>query len=163
MKLPVNSVTFLSFLLATAGCTGASLPVDAVSAIQIDGATFEIGDAAVASNCLSMTFAVRGNTPSPEMDPQLFFPPAKGIQVNVVALAGHLAGRPLGGGGGGGDEEDGRVWMEQQLLYSLDGPVSEGEEVTLEIMLTLDDDFGRTEPLQFRIPLVAAPGGGICA
>jgi hypothetical protein len=52
--------------------------------------------------------------------------------------------------------------MEQQGLYSLDESVPEGQEVTLEALVTLDDDFGRGEPLRFEIPLVAGPGGGSC-
>jgi hypothetical protein len=154
----------VALIFGITGCSaGSANPSDGVSSIQANGATFKIEDAAVYSNCLSLTFGIRGFVIPPEKYPQEFFPPAKSIEVKVTASAGELTGRPLGGGGGGGgDEDDGRVWMEQQLLYSLDRSVPQGEEVSVEIILSLDDDFGRAAPLEFHIPLTAGPGGGDC-
>ena len=65
-------------------------------------------------------------------------------------------------GGGGGNDEDGRVWMRQEMHYSLSAPVAEGVEVPLEITVVLNGDFGVSEPLEYRVPVIAGPGGGLC-
>jgi hypothetical protein len=71
---------------------------------------------------------------------------------------------PLGGGGGGGgQDDDGRIWMRQEIFYSLSAPVPEGTQVPLDVTVVLNEDFGRSEPLMFRLPVVAGPGGGMCS
>jgi hypothetical protein len=166
VKSFIRIALFLPLTLSLAACGSIGSPAgDGDSTIEIDGTIFQIQDAAVYSNCLSTTFAIRAFVPPPGMNPQAFFPPGKTIEVRIITPSGELDGHPLGGGGGGGgggDEEDGRVWMQQSLLYSLEGSLPEGEQVTLELTIALDDDFGRTEPLEFHIPLTAGPGGGTC-
>ena len=164
MRLLIKVAALAVLPGAIVGCQRVGADSDVHDIVQLeDRATVQIADAAVYSNCVSLTLSVRGFRPPLGADPQAYFPPAKAIDLQVVSLDGGLAARPLGGGGGGGgDEEDGRIWMEQQGLYSLDESVPEGQEVTLEALVTLDDDFGRGEPLRFEIPLVAGPGGGSC-
>jgi hypothetical protein len=163
MRVFITVAGLAALLASSTGCRGGGGPGSQVTAMEIDGAAFEVADAAVSSNCLSMTFAVRGFLPPPGVDPQTFFPPAKSIDIRLIAPGGELSARPLGGGGGGGgNEEDGRIWMEQGALYSLSGSVPEGEEVTVNLVVSLDDDFAAAEPLEFRVPVVAGPGGGTC-
>jgi hypothetical protein len=164
MRVVVTVVSLAALLLATTGCKGTGGdPGPGVSAIDVNGAKFEIADAAVASNCLSMAFAVRGFRPPPGVDPQAYFPPAKSIDIQVLTHGGELGARALGGGGGGGgNQEDGRIWMQHRMLYSLEGSVPEGEVVTLDVTVVLDDDFERAEPLRYHISVVAGPGGGTC-
>ena len=164
MKLLATVASLSAFLLATTACSPERSDVVADStAIEIDGARFEISDAAVYSDCLNFAFAVSGFRPPAGTDPQVYFPPATAIDIEVTTPDGELDARALGGGGGGGgDEEDGRVWMEQRALFSLTRPVSEGTDVTLEITAVLDEDFGQSEPLRFRVPVVSGPGGGSC-
>lgn len=164
MRLLIHVAVLAMLLGGITGCEGLGIDPGMQNSSQLeDGAIVQIVDAAVYSNCLSMTLSVRGFRPSPGVDPQAYFPPAKSIDLQVVSSGGELTARPLGGGGGGGgDEEDGRIWMEQQGLYSLEESVPEGEEVSLEAIVALDDDFGSPEPLEFQIPLVAGPGGGSC-
>ncbi len=164
MRLLANVAALAMLLASIAGCArGGINPGMPVSTQLVDGATVEITDSAVYSNCLSLTFSVRGFRPAVGVDPQAYSPPAKTIDLRVVYLGGELSAHPMGGGGGGGgDEEDGRIWMDQQGLYSLEESVPEGQEVMLEVIVTLDDDFGSSEPLRFQVPLVAGPGGGTC-
>jgi hypothetical protein len=152
------------FLAATTGCSLARPDVAARSpSIEIDGARFEISDVAVYSNCLNLAFAVSAFLLPAGADPQAFFPPAATIAIKVVTPDGELAAHALGGGGGGGgDEDDGRIWMEQRALFSLEQPVPEGTDVALEITVILDKDFGQSQPLQYVIPVVSGPGGGSC-
>jgi hypothetical protein len=49
--------------------------------------------------------------------------------------------------------------MRQEIHYSLSAPVAEGVEVPLEITVVLNDAFGWSEPLEYRVPVVAGPGG----
>jgi hypothetical protein len=129
MKVLIIVVTLAAFLPGISGC--GSLPRDpapAVSAIELDGAVFEIADAAIASNCLSITLRVRGFRPEPGIEPRAYFPPAKQIVIRVDTPDSELTAAPLGGGGGGGgDEEDGRIWMEQQILHSLSASLTTAE------------------------------------
>jgi len=138
-------------------------PEASVSSITLDGVVFEIADAAISSNCLSLAFAVRGYSPPMGALPQHGFPPAKSIVIRT-SIPGMLPDlMPLGGGGGGGgNEEDGRVWMRQEMTYSLGAPVTQDTEVPLEITVVLNEDFGRPESLEYRVPVVAGPGGGLC-
>jgi len=164
MRVLPTAALISAFLAATTACGATRSDVDLGSpAIEIDGAQFEISDAAVYSNCLNFAFAVSGFEPPAGADPQAFFPPATTIDIKVTTPDGELAALALGGGGGGGgDEDDGRVWMEQRALFSLERPVAEGTDVTLEITATLDEDFGQSQPLRYEIPVVSGPGGGSC-
>jgi len=134
-----------------------------ISSITLNGAVFEIADAAISSNCLNLAFAVRGYSPPIGALPQHGFPPAKSIAIQA-GIPGLLSDpMPLGGGGGGGgNDEDGRVWMRQELAYSLGTPVIQDTEVPLEITVVLNDDFGIPEPLKYRVAVFAGPGGGLC-
>jgi hypothetical protein len=164
MRLLTSVAALVTLLVAIAGCGGVGTnPELQVSSQLIDGATFEIADVAVYSNCLSITFSVRGFRPASGVDPQAYFPPAKTIGIQVSSSEGELGARLLGGGGGGGgNEEDGRLWMEQEGLYLLEDTVPEGAEITVHATVALDDDFGSPEPLRFQIPIIAGPGGGDC-
>jgi hypothetical protein len=164
MRLPAAAASLAVLLAATTACGAARADVDSGSpSIEIDGARFEISDVAVYSNCLNFAFAVSAFQPPAGADPQAFFPPAATIDLKVTTPDGELAAHALGGGGGGGgNEDDGRIWMEQRALFSLDQPVAEGTDVTLEITAILDEDFGQSQPLRYEIPVVAGPGGGSC-
>jgi hypothetical protein len=153
-----------AFLLGCVSCAPqGEKPDPSVSSITLNGAVFEIADAAISSNCLSLAFAVRGYTPPIGALPQHGFPPAKSIAIQA-SIPGLLSDpMPLGGGGGGGgNEEDGRVWMRHELAYSLGAPVLQDTEVPLEITVVLNEDFGMPEPLKYRVDVVAGPGGGLC-
>ena len=164
MRLVASLAVLAMVLFSTTGCEAPrGTSQTQVSPQELNGAIFEVEDAALASNCLSMTLAVRGFRPPSGTDPRTYFPPAKSVNLRVLTPDGELAAEPLGGGGGGGgDEEDGRVWMQQQILYSLAASVAEGQEVTVEVTVALDDDFNSPDPLTFELPLVAGPGGGSC-
>jgi hypothetical protein len=164
MRVLMTAASLSVLLVATTAC-GASRPhIDSGSpSIELDGARFEISDVAVYSNCLNFAFSVSAFQPPAGADPQAFFPPATTIDIKLTTQDGELAAYALGGGGGGGgDDDDGRIWMEQRALYSLEQPVAEGTDVTLEITATLDEDFGQSQPLQYEIPVVSGPGGGSC-
>jgi hypothetical protein len=157
------TVALLALALYLGGCTlGPSTAPPLVSSITIDGTDFAIRDAAIASDCLSLVFAVNGYTPPPGTDPQRAFPPAESFAIRAIEPDLALNPVPLGGGGGGGGE-DGRVWMEQEMHYALAEAVPEKTEVTLEILATLNAAFGQPAPLEYRIGIVAGPGGGRCA
>jgi hypothetical protein len=165
MKARLIATSIAALSLAASAC---SIPrpntASDISSIPLAGARFEITDAAVYSNCLSLGFKVRAFQPPADSDPQAFFPPARTIDVTVTTPEGVVAARLLGGGGGGGgNEDDGRLWMEQRGLYSLPRSVPEGTEVTLEITAVLEQTFEHPDPLLFRITLLAGPGGGTCA
>ncbi len=164
MRAFATTTLLAGLAAAAAGCSAvAPKGGSPTAAIEIDGALFQISDAAVYSNCLNLAFAVRGFDPPAGADPQAFFPPATTIDIKVTTPDGELAAHVLGGGGGGGgDEENGRIWMEQRALFSLEQPVAEGTDVTLEITAILDEDFGQSQPLLYEIPVVAGPGGGSC-
>lgn len=152
---------------AASGCQAIAESVDSqVTSLERQGARFEISDAAVYSNCLTLAFAVRGFRPPPGLEPQEFFPPATRIDIEASTPDGPLEVLPTGGGGGGGggggDEADGRIWMEQRIEQTLAQPVPEGEEVTLVITATLDEDFASNEPLTYRLTVRTGPGGGSC-
>ena len=138
-------------------------PAPSTSSISFDRASFKIADAAISSNCLTLAFAVGGYSLPTGALPQHGFPPAKSITIRASSPGLLLEPIPLGGGGGGGgDDEDGRVWMRQETHYSLSAPVAEGVEVPLEITVVLNDDFGMSEPLEYRVLVIAGPGGGLC-
>jgi len=153
-----------AFVTGAVACTSqANPPVASTSSVTLNGAIFEIADAAISSNCLTLAFAVGGYSPPAGALPQHGFPPAKSIVIRTSSPGVLLEPIPLGGGGGGGgDDEDGRVWMRQEMHYSLSAPVTQGTEVPLEITVVLNDDFGMSEPLEYRVILVAGPGGGLC-
>jgi len=153
-----------ALVLVVAACTPrVETPAASTSSVIMDGAVFEIADAAISSNCLSLAFAVRGYVPPPGALPQHGFPPAKSIAIRASSPGALLDPVPLGGGGGGGgQDEDGRVWMRQEMFYSLSAPVPENTQVPLEITVVLNEDFGSSAPLLYRIPVVAGPGGGLC-
>ena len=163
MRIFVTVAGLAAPLASLAACGRGGGQGSQVTAREIEGATFEIANAAVSSNCLRLSFAVRGFLPPVAIDPQAFFPPAKGIDVQVVAPGGGLSASLLGGGGGGGgDEADGRIRMKQGALYSLSGSVQEGEEVMLDLVVLPADDFATSDLLELRVPVVAGPGGGTC-
>jgi hypothetical protein len=139
------------------------------SAVNVDGVIFEITDAAISSNCLSLTFSVRGYTPSTDGFPRRGFMPIKDIEIqsSISGLLDDLV--PLWGGGGGGGwgagwgaEAGGRVWMEQEMHYALKAPIAEDTLVPLDITVVLDDDFGMSEAFEFYVTVSAGPGGGLC-
>ena len=138
-------------------------PEASVTSVTLDGAVFEIADVALSSNCLSLAFAVRGYSPPMGALAQHGFPPAKCISFQA-SIPGQLSDpMPLGGGGGGGgNDQDGRVWMRQEMTYSLEAPVAQDTEVPLKITVVLNEDFGRSEPLEYQVSVVAGPGGGLC-
>jgi len=153
-----------TLILGLVGCLPqAKTPEPSTSSISLDGASFKIADAAISSNCLTLAFAVGGYSLPPGALPQHGFPPAKSITIRASSPGLLLDPIPLGGGGGGGgNDEDGRVWMRQEMHYSLSAPVAEGVEVPLEITVVLNDDFGMSEPLEYRVSVIAGPGGGLC-
>ncbi len=153
-----------ALVMVVVACTPqAETHVGSTSSVTLDGAIFEIADAAISSNCLSLAFAVRGYSPPSGALPQRGFPPAKSIAIRTSSPGVLLDADPLGGGGGGGgQDEDGRVWMRQEMFYSLSAPVPEDTEVPLEITVVLNEAFGRSEPLEYRVLVVAGPGGGLC-
>jgi hypothetical protein len=144
--------------------TWPGVPEGLVSSVTIDGAEFAISDAAISSDCLSLVYTVSGYTPPTGTDPQRAFPPVESFTIHALEPDLSLDPVPLrGGGGGGGDTEDGRVWMRQEMLFSLATVVPEDSEVTLEVLATLNEAFGRAEPLEYKIAVVAGPGGGACS
>jgi len=153
-----------ALLLSVVACAPqGEKPEASVSSVELDGAVFEIADVALSSNCLSLAFAVRGYSPPIGAPAQHGFPPAKSIAIQACIPG--LISDPMpmgGGGGGGGNDEDGRVWMRQEMTYSLAAPVPQDTEVPLKITVVLNEDFGRSEPLEYRVPVVAGPGGGLC-
>lgn len=164
MKSIVRAAAIAVLLGVFAGCRGAVDDPEMRDSIQFgDGSTIKIMDAAVYSNCLNMTLSVRGFQPPPGIEPQAFIPLAESIDLRVISTGEEIGVRPVGGGGGGGGGEEGvRIWITQEGLYKLDEPVAEGEAVTLVAVVKLDQDFGRTDPLRFQMPLIASPGGGSC-
>ncbi len=158
------------FLIGIVACSSSkgTAEVD-VSAITIDGVIYEITDAAIASNCLSLTFSVRGYTPQADNFPRRGFMPIKDIVIQSSNSELLYDLKPLWGGGGGGGwgagwekDDDGRVWMEQEMHYALKSPIPEDTIVPLDIRIVLDDEFDMSEALEFKIPVVAGPGGGSC-
>jgi hypothetical protein len=157
------SALMVAAAVSAACTTNGSLSDTDVTSTRLNGATFEISDAAVYSNCLSLAFAVRGFRPPAGMDPQALLPPAKSLEVRLVTRGEEFQALASGGGGGGGgDEDDGRIWLEQRAMYSLPRAIPEQQEVVLEITAVLDEDFQIAEPLTYRVSLVAGPGGGTC-
>ncbi len=165
MRSVFSAGLLAALLLSSISCAPqGEKPEASVSSVNLDGAVFEIADAAISSNCLSLAFAVRGYSPPIGALPQHGFPPAKGIAVQA-SIPGLLSDPvPLGGGGGGGgNDEEGRVWMRQEMTYSLGAPIAQDTEVPLEITVVLNEAFGWSEPLEYRVLVVAGPGGGLCA
>jgi hypothetical protein len=164
MRFALQAGILSAFLAGCVSCAPQPKAPEAfMSSVTLDGAVFEIADAAISSNCLSLVFSVRGFSPPPGSPPQYGVPPAKSIAIR--AGIPELLSDPIplgGGGGGGGNDEDGRVWMRQEMTYSLAAPVAPDTEVPLEITVLLNDDFRRPEPLEYRVPVVAGPGGGLC-
>ncbi len=161
----ISRFGFLTLLtIAIFACSSPSGPSEVpTSSVTLDGAIFEITDAAISSNCLSLTFSVRGYASPADAFPQHGFAPATSIAIrsSIPGLLTDLM--PLGGGGGGGGQgEDGRVWMRQEMQYALGAPVAEDTTVPLDITVVLNEAFGRSEALEFQVPVVAGPGGGFC-
>jgi hypothetical protein len=164
MTSTLRALAAAALALIAVGCgSRADLKASSVSSITLEGADFKIADAAISSNCLTLIFAVDGYTPPPDAHPQYGFPPAKSMTIGTSAPDIVLDPMPLGGGGGGGgNDEDGRVWMRQEMHYSLATPVAQDTQVPLEISVVLNDDFGVSDPLEYRVLVVAGPGGGLC-
>ena len=116
-----------ALVLGLVGCLPQAKTSDpSTSSIAVDGASFRIADAAISSNCLTLAFAVGGYSLPAGALPQHGFPPAKSITIHASSPGLLLDPIPLGGGGGGGgNDEDGRVWMRQEVHYSLGEPVPE--------------------------------------
>ena len=158
---------FALFLLLGATLSGcAALEAQSqpsITSISIDEATFEIADAAIYSNCLSLDLSVNGYSPPPGMDLQTVFPLAESFAIRTPGT--HLALEPLplgGGGGGGGDQDDGRVWLREHMMFSLATQVPDDTEVPLEVTVFLNPGFDHPDPLEYRMTVVASPGGGAC-
>lgn len=164
MRSDLRAGLLAAVLLSCVSCAAQGKDLEAsVSSIALKGAVFEIADAAISSNCLNLAFAVRGYSPPIGALPQHGFPPVKSIAIQASIPGLDSDPKPLGGGGGGGgNDEDGRVWMRQELAYSLGATVIQGTDVPLEITVVLNDDFGMPEPLKYRVAVVAGPGGGLC-
>jgi hypothetical protein len=123
----------------------------------------QIEDAAVYSNCLTLVFAVRGFQLPSGLSSEALFPPARSIDVKVVTPGDGLLAEPLGDGGGQhGAEQDGKIWLQQFAVYSLSREIPEGQAVTLEVTVTLDEDFQSGEPLFYLVPVVSIPSPGSC-
>jgi hypothetical protein len=157
-------------MVGIAACSSSDAGVgSSISSVTLDGVIYEITDAAIASNCLSLTFSVRGYTPQTDDFPRRGFMPIKDIVIRSSNSEQINDLRPLWGGGGGGGwgagwekDEDGRVWMEQEMHYALKTPIPEDTIVPLDVRIVLDDEFVMSEELQFKISVLAGPGGGSC-
>lgn len=124
---------------------------------------FQIEDAAIYSNCLTLVFAVRGFHLPSGLSPDALFPPARNIDVRVVTPDDALLAEPLGDGGGQhGTEQNGKIWLQQFALYSLPREIPEGQEVALEVTVTLDEDFQSGQPLFYLVPVISGPSPGSC-
>lgn len=160
--LRASSLALLTIWMFACSSPAGSAEVSS-SSVTIDGAVFEIADVAISSNCLTIAFSVRGYEPPSASFRQQGFPPAESM--TVVSDPPSRLSDPVflaGGGGGGGQEEDGRLWMRQEMHYALRAPIPEGTEVPLDITVVLNEAFEMSEPLEFRVPVVAGPGGGSC-
>lgn len=131
--------------------------------IEVAGVVFQIEDAAVYSKCLTLAFAVRGFRPPTGLPPHAFLPPARTIDVRLIAPDGELLAEPLGADEGDqGTDGDGRIWLQQHAVYSLPREIPHDQEVTLEVTAILDQDFQTAEPLSYRFTIVSGPGTGSC-
>lgn len=65
-------------------------------------------------------------------------------------------------GGHQGYEGDERVWLQQLAVYSLPREIPQGQEVTLVVTATLDEDFQAAQPLSYRFTIVSGSGGSSC-
>jgi hypothetical protein len=125
--------------------------------------SFQIEDAAVHSNCVSLAFAVRGFNPPTGLQPHAFLPPAKSIEVRVIAPDGELIAEPLGGDDGDrGSEGDGRIWLRQHAAFFLPREIPQDQEVALEVTASLDEDFQTALPLSYRFSIVSGPATSSC-
>ena len=156
---------FFSILAAAlSGCAALTAESQrSITSISIDGATFEIADAAVYANCLSLDFSVSGYVPPPGRGLQTLFPIADTFAIRTPGASFVLDPIPMGGGGGGGgDQDDGRVWLREHMTFSLATQVPNDTRVPLDITVLLNQGFDHPEPLEFRMTVVASPGGGTC-
>jgi hypothetical protein len=48
------------------------------------------------------------------------------------------------------------------MHYALKTPIPEDTIVPLDVRIVLDDEFVMSEELQFKISVLAGPGGGSC-
>lgn len=127
------------------------------------GVKFQIEDAAVFSNCVTLTFAVRGFHPPTGLPTHAFLPPARTINVRVLAPEGELLGERFGADQGNhGNEGDGRVWLQQHAQYSLPREIPRDQELALEVIAILDEDFQTAQPLSYRFSVVSGPATRSC-
>jgi hypothetical protein len=170
MKTILQLGFFVLLMIGITACSSSEGTAEVgLSVITVDGVMYEINDAAIASNCLSLTFSVRGYMPQTDDFPRRGFMPIKDIVIRSSNSEQINDLRPLWGGGGGGGwgagweiDEDGRVWMEQEMHYALKTPILEDTIVPLDVRIVLDDEFEMSEALEFKIFVVAGPGGGYC-
>ena len=78
--LQLGFVTLLMIGIAACSSSEGTAEVG-LSVIKVDGVMYEINDAAIASNCLSLTFSVRGYMPQTDDFPRRGFLPIKDIVV----------------------------------------------------------------------------------
>lgn len=127
------------------------------------GVEFQIEDAAVYGNCLTVAFAVRGFRPPTGLQPLAFLPPARSIDVRLTTPDGELLAEPLGGyDAEQGNEGDGRIWLQQRAAYHLPREIPPGQEVALEVTAILDADFQTAQPLSYRFSVVSGAGASSC-
>jgi hypothetical protein len=132
--------------------------------VEAAGARFQIEDAAVYSNCLTVAFAVRGFRPPTGLQPHAFLPPARSIDVTVITPDGELLAEPLPGDQASqGNEEDGRIWLLQHAEYSLPREIPLDQEVVLEVTAILDQDFQSAQPLSYRFSVVSSSDPSSCS
>ena len=131
--------------------------------IEAAGVMFQIEDAAVYSNCLTFAFAVRGFPPPTGLPPEAFLPPARSIDVKVIASDGELIAVHLEGDQAIlGNEADGRIWLQQRAGYSLPQELPLDQGVVLELTVVLDRDFQTAQPLSYQFSAVPGHRASSC-
>jgi hypothetical protein len=131
--------------------------------IEVGGAKIEAHQLTTTANCLTFIVKVREFRPPAGVPSGFGYPPVKEVEFFTGARETRLEAVALhGGGGGGGGVEDNRVWMTQELYYSLPAEIPEGQATHLIALVTLNEAFGIEEPVQFEVDTRAGPGGLPC-